>query len=191
MIEAPWNTLEIAKLAVGVLTPLSVALLAWFLNRRLKRLDLIQWSNQKLIEKRIAVYDSVAPQLNLLLCFFTWVGYWKEISPLNAIQAKRNLDKAFNIYRHLFEADVYEAYQSYIHMLFETFIGPGHDARLRTKIKGDDGNRQNDGSYEWKAEWNDHFSNRGAIPSKNEIRIAYGALMSALTRALGVQSNAA
>ena len=189
MTEAPWNTLEIAKLAVGVLTPVSVAILAWFLNRRMKRLDLIQWSNQKLIEKRIAVYDLVAPQLNLLLCFFTWVGYWKEISPQNAIQAKRDLDKAFNIYRHLFEADVYEAYQSYIHLLFETFIGPGHDARLRTKVKGVDGDRQYDGSYEWKAEWNDQFSTLDTIPSKNEIQRAYGALMSSLTRALGIQSN--
>lgn len=191
MTEAPWNTLEIAKLTVGVLTPMSVAVLAWFLNKRMKRLDLIQWSNQKLIEKRIAVYDSVAPQLNLLLCFFTWVGYWKEISPQNAIQAKRDLDKAFNIYRHLFEADVYEAYHSYIHLLFETFIGPGHDARLRTIVKGGDGDREKDGLYDWKNEWDDQFAKPDNVPSKNEIRIAYGELMSALTRALGVQSNAA
>lgn len=136
MTDAPWNTLEIVKLAVGTLTPISVAILAWFLNRRMKRLGLIQWSNQKLIEKRIAVYDSVAPQLNLLLCFFTWVGYWKEISPQNAIQAKRDLDKAFNIYRHLFELAVYEAYQSYIHILFETFVGPWPRCKTSYQNKG-------------------------------------------------------
>ena len=189
MTEAPWNILEIAKLTVGVLTPMSVAVLAWFLNKRMKRLDLIQWSNQKLIEKRIAVYDSVAPQLNLLLCFFTWVGYWKEISPQNAIQAKRDLDKAFNIYRHLFDVGVYDAYQAYIHLLFETFVGPGHDARLRTVAKGGDGDRKKDGLYDWKDEWDHQFAKPDKIPSKTEVRVAYGDLMSALTRALGVQSN--
>ena len=42
-----WPTLEIAKLAVGVLTPLSVALLGWLFSRQLKRLDPSNWSNQK------------------------------------------------------------------------------------------------------------------------------------------------
>ena len=46
----PWNSLEIAKLVIAFLTPLSVALFGWFVSRRLKKLELAQWSNQKLIE---------------------------------------------------------------------------------------------------------------------------------------------
>jgi len=49
----PWNTLEITKLVISFLTPLTVALMGWFISRKLKRLELIQWSNQKLIEKRL------------------------------------------------------------------------------------------------------------------------------------------
>ena len=187
MSPVTWSSLELAKLVVGILTPVSVAVLAWFLNARLKRLDLIQWTNQKLIEKRLAVYDLVAPQLNQLLCFFTWVGYWKDISPPQAIQAKRDLDKAFNIYRHLFDESVYISYQAYIHMLFETFTGPGHDAKIRSKIVSSDGDRKSHATYEWTEGWEASFTSDESIPQKADVRLTYRGLMEQLTRSFGVK----
>jgi hypothetical protein len=151
-----WPTLEIAKLVVGVLTPMSVALLGWLFSRQLKRLDLSNWTNQKLIEKRLAIYDDIAPKLNQLLCFFTWVGYWKTISPADAIHAKRDLDKTLNIYRHVFEVDVYDTYQAYIHILFETYTSAGHDAKLRALVRSPDGDRRTDSGYAWSEAWDSH-----------------------------------
>lgn len=92
-----WNSLEIARLVVGILTPLTLAVVGLLVNRYLKRLDMVQWKNQKLLEKRIAIYDLVAPQLNLLLCFYIWVGDWKSITPGAVVQAKRDLDKTMNV----------------------------------------------------------------------------------------------
>ena len=181
-----WPTLELAKLAVGVLTPLSMALLGWLFSRQLKRLDLSNWSNQKLIEKRLAIYDEIAPRLNQLLCFFTWVGYWKTVSPAQAIQAKRELDRTLNIYRHVYEPEVYEAYQDFILALFETYTGAGHDARLRALIWGDDGDRRTDCGYTWDEAWTASFSEPGQAAGKPEVRARYKALMAALTRSLGV-----
>ncbi|MDR7270791.1 hypothetical protein J2X20_003449 [Pelomonas saccharophila] len=185
---AQWPTLEIAKLIVGVLTPLSVALLGWLFSRQLKRLDLSNWTNQKLIEKRLAIYDEIAPRLNQLLCFFTWVGYWKTISPADAIHAKRDLDKTLNIYRHVFEAEVYEAYQDYIHILFETYTSAGHDAKLRALVRSPDGDRRTDGAYAWSDAWNACFSEPRNAVDKGEVRARYKALMAALTRSLGVST---
>lgn len=185
---AQWLTLEIAKLIVGVLTPLSVALLGWLFSRQLKRLDLSNWTNQKLIEKRLAIYDEIAPRLNQLLCFFTWVGYWKTISPADAIHAKRDLDKTLNIYRHVFEAEVYEAYQDYIHVLFETYTSAGHDAKLRALVRSPDGDRRTDGAYAWSDAWNACFSEPRNAVDKGEVRARYKALMAALTRSLGVST---
>jgi len=181
-----WPTLEIAKLVVGVLTPLSVALLGWLFSRQLKRLDLSNWTNQKLIEKRLVIYDEIAPKLNQLLCFFTWVGYWKTISPADAIRAKRDLDKTLNIYRHVFEAEVYQTYQDFIHLLFETYTGIGHDAKLRALVRSPDGDRRTDGGYAWIEAWDACFSEPGMAVSKQEVRARYKALMAALTRSLGV-----
>lgn len=182
----PWPSLEIAKLVVGVLTPLSVALLGWFFSRQLKRLDLSNWTNQKLIEKRLAIYDEIAPRLNKLLCFFTWIGYWKTVSPAEAIQAKRELDRTLNIYRHVFEGEVYRAYQDFIEALFETYTGAGQDARLRALIFGPDGDRRSDCGYTWDEDWAVSFSEPGKAAGKPEVRARYKALMAALTRSLGV-----
>lgn len=76
-----WTSLEIAKLAIEFLTPLAVIGIGLFINRRLKQIEHIQWSNQKIIEKRIELYDRLSPLLNRLLCFYTWIGYWRDISP--------------------------------------------------------------------------------------------------------------
>ncbi|MDR7298824.1 hypothetical protein J2X16_004192 [Pelomonas aquatica] len=181
-----WPSLEIAKLAVGVLTPLSVALLGWLFSRQLKRLDLSNWTNQKLIEKRLAVYDEIAPRLNKLLCFFTWVGYWKTVSPADAVQAKRELDRTLNIYRHVFEGEVYDAYQDFIEALFETYTGAGQDARLRALIFGPDGDRRSNCGYTWDEAWAASFTQPGRAAGKPEVRAKYKAVMATLTRSLGV-----
>lgn len=92
-----WNSLEVVKLLIGVLTPLSVAAFGWFISHRLKRFELMQWSNQKLVEKRLTLYDFLAPRLNKLLCFYTWIGDWKDISPQDVVKTKRDLDQSMYI----------------------------------------------------------------------------------------------
>ncbi|WP_080381341.1 hypothetical protein [Burkholderia pseudomallei] len=182
----PWNSLEVVKLIVGILAPLSVAAFGWFISRRLKRLELVQWSNQKLIEKRLAIYDSVAPLLNQLLCFYTWVGHWKDVSPEDVIKAKRELDRTFNIYRHLFDEEIYGAYQSFIHALFETFIGAGLDAKIRSHIMGLDGDRTSHCAYTWNPAWSQKFATENVV-EKKEVRNRYFRLMNALSASLGTE----
>lgn len=183
----PWNSLEIVKLPVGVMTPLTVAGFGWLVSRRLKRLELIQWSNQRLIEKRLKVYDDAAPLLNKLLCFYTWVGTWKDISPADVVKAKRDLDQTINIYRHIFDENVYNDYQSYIHALFETYVSPGHDARIRSHIRGPNGDRTTDCSYKWDHSWEEKFLYQSMVPVPvPEIRKHYYQLMESLRKSLGV-----
>lgn len=185
----PWNTLEIAKLVVGILTPLSVAGLGLFISRHLKRLDLVQWKNQKLLEKRIAVYDIIAPQLNLLYCFFMWEGYWKFISPEGVFHTRRELDKTMNVYRYLFEDEVYAAYQAFSHTLFETHAGADHDVKIRSVIRGPDGDRSagKPEEYEWKAVWDQSFAAPDRTAPKQEVREKYHHLMAVLSRSFGAE----
>jgi hypothetical protein len=153
-----WDSLEIAKLGVSILTPVSVAVLGWFISRRIKRFEHAQWSNQKLIEKRLSLYDELAPQLNKLLCFYTWAGYWKNITPKDTIDAKRMLDRTVNIYRYLLGDDFYQHYQLFIHTLFSTYTGPSHDAKIRSVIRGTNGDRTTDCNYPWDKEWDKNFA---------------------------------
>lgn len=181
----PWTSLEIVRLLIAVLTPLTVAGIGWFFSRSLKRFELIQWSNQKLIEKRLVIYDSVAPLLNNLLCFYTWVGHWKDISPADVIKAKRDLDKAFNIYRYLFDDKVYQAYRDFFQILFETYVASGQDALIRSDILSNSGDRKIHCSYTWDKTWETRFSTR--INEEAEtIQNGYYELMELLRQSLGV-----
>ena len=81
------------KLLFQLLTPAAVAALGYYSTRVLKRFEHFQWRNQRLIEKRIAIYDSIAPDLNDLLCYFTYVGCWKELAPPDVVALKRSIDK--------------------------------------------------------------------------------------------------
>jgi hypothetical protein len=63
-----WNSLEVAKLAVAAATPIAVAVVGFWLNNRLKSVEQAQWSQQKVIERRITAYDDIAIPLNRLFC---------------------------------------------------------------------------------------------------------------------------
>jgi hypothetical protein len=93
-MAASWNSLQIATLAVSALTPLTVAGLGYFVARTGRRLEQLRWANQTVVVRRLEVFAGVAPQLNQLLCFGTFVGRWKEIQPREAIGLKRNIDEA-------------------------------------------------------------------------------------------------
>ena len=83
MPESPsiWNSLEVLKLIVSILTPAIIGILGVRFNRRLKELEHRQWTSQKVIEKRIQVYDSLVPHLNGIMCYFTYIGEWKDLTP--------------------------------------------------------------------------------------------------------------
>ena len=69
-----WNSLEVVKLLVGILNPIALLIIGWFINKRLKKVEQSQWLNQKMIEKRLEIYDKLAPSFNDLFCFYTNVG---------------------------------------------------------------------------------------------------------------------
>lgn len=99
---SPWNSLEIAKLLAGLLTPTAIAVLGIYIHRVTKRFEYLQWRNQKLIERRLAIYDDLAPQLNDLRCYFTYVGSWKELDPPAVVALKRTIDKKIHLAAPLF-----------------------------------------------------------------------------------------
>jgi hypothetical protein len=180
-------TLEIAKLIVGILTPLSVVALGWLINQKLKKLDFVQWSNQKLVEKRLSLYDEVAPLLNKLFCFYTWKGYWKEVSPDDVLHAKRSLDKTINIYRYILGEKFYAEYQEFIRLLFQTYTGFGRDAMIRSEILSGLGDRKKHCSYTWDERWTDHFTGEGSSTLRQGVADQYYKLMNVLKDSIGIQ----
>ena len=60
MVGASWNSLEIAKLIVAAAIPLAVVALGVLVARAARRLDQRQWTDRKLIELRLRLYETMA-----------------------------------------------------------------------------------------------------------------------------------
>jgi hypothetical protein len=175
----PWNSLEVAKLISGLITPAVVAYLGVYIHRVTKRFENHQWVSQKLIEKRLDVYDDIAPLMNDLLCYFTYVGCWKELDPPDVVKLKRNLDKKVYLAAPLFPKSFFVACQRFENACFMTFGGWGQDAQLRTSTVRREAAHQKD----WKVEWAKHFCTEQTDPK--EIQLLYRAVMTEFASSFG------
>ncbi len=180
MNAGPWNWLEIAKLFAGLLTPAALAIFGIYVHRVSKRFEHLQWRSQKLVEKRLAIYDDLAPILNDVLCYFTYVGCWKDLDPPDVVTLKRTLDKKIYLAAPLFSETFFSACMEFQNLCFETYTGWGRDALLRTKWQ----RRKDARSREWKAEWAECFSNSESDPK--QIRNSYRKIMETFADDIGV-----
>src|SRR5215831_3473729 len=108
-----WSSVEIATLAVGALTPITVVVLGVLFARASRRIEQVQWGNQTVVTHRLRIFAELAPGLNQLLCFATFVGGWKEIDPHKAIEIKRKLDETMYANRVLFSDELFAAYHRF------------------------------------------------------------------------------
>lgn len=183
MNPSPWNSLEVAKLLAGLLTPAAVAVLGVYIHRVTKRFEQFQWLSQKLIETRLSIYGDLAPQLNDLLCYYTYVGCWKDLDPPSVVALKRIIDKKVFLAAPLFSESFFSACMEFQNLCFETYSGWGRDALLRTQFQ----RRQEASGSGWNSNWNQCFSASASDPKA--IRVAYKKVMEAFAGDIGVHPS--
>jgi hypothetical protein len=147
----------------------------------LKSLEQAQWSQQKVIERRIKAYDELVRPLNQLFCFFCYVGSWKEQDPPTVVKLKRQLDQTAHISAPLFDEYFLPQYNALINRCFSTFGGWGDDAKLLTFSD----RRREVAVEDWPAEWDGCFAPRDEASKPGEVKEAYAELMAYLARAIG------
>jgi hypothetical protein len=141
-VDPGWTSLEVAKLLVSALTPLAVVVLGFYVARISRRVEAVQWANQTVVARRLQIFDQVAPKLNQLLCFATFVGRWKEMRPEDAVALKRALDEVMYANRVLFSDALFDAYLAFMATLFATFARVHEDAPLRVPVASELGDRR-------------------------------------------------
>lgn len=181
MDSGSWTSLEIVKLVVSALTPIAVVGVGYIVSRATSRLESVQWANQTVIQRRLDIFQQVAPKLNRLLCFAVFVGSWKEITPADAIRLKREADEIMYVNRVLFSPELFDAYLAFTRTLFELYGRTDENAPLRVAIRSLLGNRRN---LDW---WDDAMEREfstGDIPSIEEVQATYDALSERFRRDL-------
>ncbi len=182
MDAGAWTWLEVAKLVASLLVPLTLAAFGVFVHRITKRFEHMQWRSQKLVEKRLAIYDELAPMLNDVLCYFTYVGGWRDMSPTDVVGLKRKIDKKVHLSAPLFSPAFYEHCSHFLKTCFEMYGGWGKDATLRTQFE-----RRKESRTDWKVEWDACFSPNTSLPS--DVREAYQAVMAVMSSEIGVNER--
>jgi hypothetical protein len=179
----PWNSLEIAKLIGGLLTPVGLACFGIYVHRVTKRFEHLQWRSQKLVEKRLTIYDDLAPHFNDLLCYFTYVGIWRDLDPLEVVKLKRVMDKKIYLGAPIFSTEFFVACMAFQSLCYETYNGWGRDASLRTHSQ----RRREARAKDWKTEWDEYFSE--SVADTAEIRAAYKRVMEVFAQDIGVHAT--
>jgi hypothetical protein len=167
-----WSSVQIVTVIVDAATPVTVAVLGVIFARASRKIEQVQWANQTVVTRRLEIFDILAPGLNQLLCFATFVGGWKEIDPPKAIAVKRDLDQIMYANKVLFSDELFAAYHAFMGVLFDMFGTTGADAKIRAPIQSRWGNRRD---LNW---WNDALSGRftDEAASLEGIQAAYDAL---------------
>src|SRR5215472_14484780 len=180
-----WNSVQIVTIIVDAATPVTVAVLGVIFARASRKIEQVQWANQTVVTRRLEIFDKLAPGLNQLLCFATFVGTWKEIDPRKAIAIKRDLDQTMYANKVLFSDGLFAAYHRFMTVLFDMFGTTGADAKVRAPIKSKWGSRRD---LPW---WNDAISVlfTDEAVRLDDIQAAYDALGEQLRADLYVTSQ--
>jgi len=181
-VQPLWNSLEVVKLVVSTLTPLAVLGLGLWVNRKLKRIEQLQWANQKVVEHRLKIYNELVPQLNDILCYFTYIGIWKDVTPPEMVKLKRTIDKIVYVNAPLFPEHFLKKYNKFINLVYKTFSGWGQDAKLRSKIE----RRREAAREQWNDDWDEYFVSDETCYEPIKIKNAYIEFISFFADELGL-----
>lgn len=165
-----WENLVIAALILAVLALVMMTVLAFRFNRIIKSMKKKQWSNQKLVEKRMEVYDRMVPRLNDIYSFFCYVGNWNEINPLDILRLKRDLDKEMNMYARLFSDELSKKYTSFMLLCFVSKSGWEHDEKIKSLYE-----LRQEKCAGWDDDWIQYFDTNNVVEA-TRIRERYDEL---------------
>lgn len=174
ILESGKDLFDYLLLASDVLVaPIVAAIFGYWLLRITKRLEHSQWRNQKLIEKRIDLWDQIGPTLNDVYCYFMRVGSWKSFSPPDIVKKKREVDKLVYLAGPYFSDKFSTQYHHFIAVCFDTNQGHGKDAKLKTMLSA-----YKDVRDDWDNQWDQNFMQ--ASFDENKLKNSYAQLIKQL-----------
>ncbi|HZF85951.1 MAG TPA: hypothetical protein VE084_20745 [Burkholderiaceae bacterium] len=174
MEASSWTSLEKAKFAVSILTPVLVLILGIVINNSIK-------TTERSIGLRSEIYKTVGGDLNDIYSYVSFVGGWKELTPADVIARKRAVDKAMYTYKPFFSKELFSTYERFMHEAFSPYGGAGQDARIRSDLSTEDGDRRRHTAKGWEPSWEDRFTKER---NKAAQREAYDHLLDQLARDL-------
>ncbi|MET0279673.1 MAG: hypothetical protein ABW278_00925 [Steroidobacteraceae bacterium] len=174
-MESESTLLGAFGVAADYLGPAVAAIFGIWILRITKKLESAQWKSQKLVEKRIEVWDRLGPPVNDIYCYCLRVGTWKAHSPHAIVAKKRRADKLAYLSRPYFSDEFFADYTAFMDSCFQTFQDHGTDARIRTEAW-----EHQNVHADWTSDWTDLISEEPFDAPR--IASAYKTLLAAVRR---------
>jgi hypothetical protein len=182
-VAVPPTWTDVLQAIGALLVPVVVAMLVYVLTRNQSR-------SQELVRARLEYYKLLAPDLNRLMCYITFIGGWRDDSPEAIIMLKRRLDANFYCAAPLFSSKVLEAYNDLMELSFSTFGPWGTDARIKSNSFRRRQSWRGTGGSAWRPEWDGYFTLQDTEvivgESLMKYRRTYDSLLAAAVRDLDI-----
>lgn len=187
-MPAEWNSLEMTKLAVPIVSSLILAVVGLQISKDLATFKSAIDRNDKMIDsvvqKRMKLYDEIGTKLNGIFTYYMYIGRWKEMSPEDVIKSKRQLDEIIYTYQPFFSQEFIDIYRKLEEEMFESYTGWGNDAKLRTQaLHRDAYYSPADKTLSWDPKWSSAFTDKD---NTRAIRETYSKLITLLPQELAI-----
>lgn len=144
----PWNSLEVSKLVVSLLIPLSVVFFGYLTSNALQNKQAGIDNNRRLMEKRQEIYEVIRIPLNDIYVYIADVGHYKDLTPQRIIDHRRMLHTMMHTNRAYWSVETFSAYLKYMdEIAFKTYVGVNKNAKIR------DNPIQKKLLDKWQADW--------------------------------------
>lgn len=168
-----WNSLEVAKLAVGVLIPAAIFSASVYITRQTQKYERWKWVRERIFEVRLQRWSEIAPRLNDLRSFFLLIGPFREIDPPRVIELKVELDAIVFANTHVFGRSFMTRYGTFMDACFDRRVYADMGT-LRSSIA-----MQRRERGRWDDSWNALFVPEERAKEKPQVvEDAYQALLS-------------
>lgn len=190
-----WNSLEVCKLFATISMPVVVLIFgyfAWGAQRSIvERWDRDQAEQRQLAEAevkvrdkvrdvRLTIYREAAPLINDILSYHFYVGRWRERTPADIIEKKRQLDTLLYSHRPLLTPTFFTLYHDFMRLTFRGARDFGSEPRIRTLSRCR--SPRPEGAEQWRAYFTDE-------DTRQELCASYTRLLSRVSEELLMQSS--
>ena len=156
--EQIWSSLKIPIMIIAALAPIIIVFLVIRYNRIIKALNKKHQTNQRVIEKRIEIYDRIGPKLNDILSFFCYSGNWKDLTPIDMMRLKKELDQDINTNAPLFPDDLSKKYTGFIYLCFVSHSGWEHKEKIKSLYE-----IRQEHMVDWNDDWIPYFDTNNVV----------------------------
>lgn len=145
------------KVFFSALTSVALAVLAFVIHDTFKEREAALKTREQIVAQKQSIYSRLGDRLNVIYVYVADVGDFRQYTPPQVVQRKRECDRIFFSYKFYWSQDTEKAYEEFMRAAFKTHNGAGFAAKIRgvntEKVAAYDFDK-----LKWNTEWNAYFT---------------------------------